>query len=177
MPTLYGAENQAEILLPFPMQPDAAQDRDHEDYNILGKLKPGVTVAQAQAEMNTLTARLRQDHPNGISAQWRPHLRNCAAAGTSRRRRPPHLDNFARRRRVRSLDRMRQRRESLLSAPSLAAKKLPCARPWAPVLAASFASCSRKVSCSRFVEARSELFSRFSASTGFTCSARKASRA
>ena len=63
MPTLYGAENQAEILLPFPMQPNAAQDRDHEDYNIIGKLKPGVTVAQAQAEMNTLTGRLRQDHP------------------------------------------------------------------------------------------------------------------
>src|ERR1700723_1490532 len=51
MPTLYGAENQAEILLPFPMKPDAAQDRDHEDYNIVGKLKPGVTVAQAQVEM------------------------------------------------------------------------------------------------------------------------------
>jgi hypothetical protein len=63
MPTLYGAHNQAEILLPFPIQPDAAQNRDHEDYNIVGKLKPGVTVAQAQAEMNTLTARLRQDHP------------------------------------------------------------------------------------------------------------------
>ena len=63
MPTLYGAEEQAEILLPFPMQPDAAQNRDHEDYNIIGKLKPGVTAVQAQAEMDTLTARLRQDHP------------------------------------------------------------------------------------------------------------------
>ena len=63
MPTLYGAENQAEILLPFPMQPDSAQNRDHEDYNIVGKLKPGVTVAQAQAEMDTLTASLRRDHP------------------------------------------------------------------------------------------------------------------
>jgi hypothetical protein len=42
------------------MQPNAAQDRDHEDYNIIGKLKPGVTVAQAQAEMNTLTPGLRQ---------------------------------------------------------------------------------------------------------------------
>jgi predicted permease len=62
MPTLYGPENQAEILLPFPMQPDAAQNRDHEDYNIIGRLKPGVTVARAQAEMDTLTARLRRDH-------------------------------------------------------------------------------------------------------------------
>lgn len=68
MPTLYGAENQAEILLPFPMPPDAAQNRDHEDYNIVGKLKRGVTVAQAQAEMSALTARLRQDHPQQYPA-------------------------------------------------------------------------------------------------------------
>jgi predicted permease len=63
MPTLYGPENQAEILLPFPMQPDSAQNRDHEDYNIIGRLKTGVILAQAQAEMDTLTARLRRDHP------------------------------------------------------------------------------------------------------------------
>ncbi len=63
MPTLYGAADQAEILLPFPLAPGAPQDRDREDYNIIGKLRPGVTVQQAQAEMDTLTARLRQDHP------------------------------------------------------------------------------------------------------------------
>ena len=40
-----------------------AQNRDHEDYNIIGKLKKGVTPQQAQAEMDTITARLRQDHP------------------------------------------------------------------------------------------------------------------
>jgi predicted permease len=62
LPTLGGAE-QADILLPLPLAPDAAQNRDHEDYNIIGKLKNGVTLQQAQAEMNTLTARLRQDHP------------------------------------------------------------------------------------------------------------------
>src|SRR5215471_7558170 len=57
MPTLDGAE-QAEILLPLPMPPDAAQNRDHEDYNIVGKLRPGVSIQQAQAEMDTITARL-----------------------------------------------------------------------------------------------------------------------
>lgn len=62
MPTLDGAE-QAEILLPLPLPVNAAQNRDHEDYNIIGKLKPGVSAAQAQAEMNTLTARLRQQFP------------------------------------------------------------------------------------------------------------------
>ncbi len=62
MPTLDGAE-QAEILLPLPLPAKAAQDRDHEDYNILGKLKSGVSVQQAQAEMDTITARLRHDFP------------------------------------------------------------------------------------------------------------------
>jgi len=62
MPTLDGAE-QAEILLPLPMPPDAAQNRDHEDYNIIGELKPGVSVQQARAEMDTITARLRHEYP------------------------------------------------------------------------------------------------------------------
>jgi predicted permease len=62
LPTLDGAE-QADILLPLPLPPDAAQNRDHEDYNIIGKLKRGVSVTQAQAEMDTITARLRHDYP------------------------------------------------------------------------------------------------------------------
>lgn len=62
LPTLDGAE-QADILLPLPLPPDAAQNRDREDYNIMGKLKRGVSVAQAQAEMDTITARLGHDHP------------------------------------------------------------------------------------------------------------------
>ena len=62
LPTLGGAE-QAEILLPLPLAPDAAQNRDREDYNIIGKLKKRVTLQQAQAEMDTITAGLRRDHP------------------------------------------------------------------------------------------------------------------
>jgi predicted permease len=62
LPTLGGAE-QAEILLPLPLGPDAPQFRDREDYNIMAKLKPGVSLQQAQAEMNTITARLRRDFP------------------------------------------------------------------------------------------------------------------
>jgi predicted permease len=63
LPLLYGTE-QAEIFLPLPLAPAAAsQARDHEDYNVVGKLKPGVLLAQAQAEMETITARLRREHP------------------------------------------------------------------------------------------------------------------
>ena len=62
LPLLYGTE-QAEIFLPLPLAPAASQVRIQEDYNIVGKLKPGVSLAQAQAEMDTVTARLRRDFP------------------------------------------------------------------------------------------------------------------
>jgi len=63
LPTLGGAE-QADILLPLPLAEGAGQIRTHEDYNIVGKLKPGVALGAAQAEMDLITARLRRDFPN-----------------------------------------------------------------------------------------------------------------
>ena len=63
LPTLGGAE-EAEILVPLPLGPKAPQIRNREDYNILARLKPGATAAQAQAEMNALTERLRREHPD-----------------------------------------------------------------------------------------------------------------
>ena len=62
MPTLGGAEH-SEIVVPLPLAADAATVRNREDYNIVGKLKPGVDRRQAQAELDALTARLRRDHP------------------------------------------------------------------------------------------------------------------
>ncbi len=63
MPTLGGAEH-AEIVLPLPLAADAARVRSGEDYNLLGKLKPGVGLEAAQAEMDAITARLRREHPH-----------------------------------------------------------------------------------------------------------------
>jgi predicted permease len=62
LPTLGVAED-GELFVPLPLASDAANVRGREDYNILGKLKRGVTQAEAQAEMETITARLRQEHP------------------------------------------------------------------------------------------------------------------
>jgi predicted permease len=62
MPTLDGTD-QADIMIPLPFAADAAETRGHEDYNIMAKLRPGVTLQQARAEMDTITARLRQSHP------------------------------------------------------------------------------------------------------------------
>ena len=63
LPTLGVAED-GEIFLPLPLPANAATARNHEDYNIIGKLKPSASVAQAQAEMDLITARLRRDHPD-----------------------------------------------------------------------------------------------------------------
>ncbi len=63
LPLLYGGEV-TEVVLPLPLSDAAPRTRNREDYNIVGKLKPGVSVEQAQAEMDTITARLRRDHPD-----------------------------------------------------------------------------------------------------------------
>jgi putative ABC transport system permease protein len=63
VPTLGNAAD-ADIVLPFPLGANAAQTRNREDYNIIGRLKPGVTVAQVQRGMDGLTARLRRDFPD-----------------------------------------------------------------------------------------------------------------
>jgi predicted permease len=67
LPLLYGTE-QAEIFLPLPLAASDAQVRTHEDYNIVGKLQRGVSVQQAQAEMDTITAGLRRDFPENYPA-------------------------------------------------------------------------------------------------------------
>jgi predicted permease len=63
MPTL-GVALDSEIFLPLPLAANAATIRTREDYNVLGKLKRGVAPEQAQAELDTLTARLRQEYPD-----------------------------------------------------------------------------------------------------------------
>src|SRR5262245_22496183 len=63
MPTL-GVVDDAEIVLPLPLPPDAAQIRNREDYNIIARLAPGASLDKARAELGVLTARLRREHPD-----------------------------------------------------------------------------------------------------------------
>ncbi|HEX5069287.1 MAG TPA: ABC transporter permease [Vicinamibacterales bacterium] len=63
LPTLGLAED-GEIFLPLPLPPTAPDTRTREDYNILAKLKRGVSVERAQAEMDGITASLRRDFPD-----------------------------------------------------------------------------------------------------------------
>ena len=63
LPTLGVAED-GEVIVPLPLAVAAQTDRGHEDYNVIGKLKRGVSVAAAQSEMDAITARLRRDFPD-----------------------------------------------------------------------------------------------------------------
>src|SRR5262249_22225248 len=51
MPTV-GAVSQADILLPLLLSVKELNSQDDENYNVLARIKQGVTVAQVQAELN-----------------------------------------------------------------------------------------------------------------------------
>jgi predicted permease len=63
LPTL-GVADDGDVFLPLPLPAAARTDRGHEDYNVLGNLRPGVTLGAARAEMDGLTAGLRRDYPD-----------------------------------------------------------------------------------------------------------------
>jgi len=55
-----GPMDKVDIFLPLPLGADAAQRRGDENYNLVVKLKPGVTVRQAQADIDIIASRIRQ---------------------------------------------------------------------------------------------------------------------
>ena len=55
-----GPMDKVDIYLPLPLGADAAQQRNDENYNLIVKLKAGVTVKQAQADIDIIASRIRQ---------------------------------------------------------------------------------------------------------------------
>jgi putative ABC transport system permease protein len=54
----------AELWVPLALTPAERSDRTHLSLSALARLKPGVSVAQAQAAMAGFSHRLERDHPN-----------------------------------------------------------------------------------------------------------------
>jgi len=52
-----------DIFLPLPFGADAVNRRGDENYNLMARLRPGVTMEQAQADVSVIAARIREkDH-------------------------------------------------------------------------------------------------------------------
>jgi len=66
MPAGFSFPNQAELWLPLPINP-AKLDMGPHYLRVVGRLRPEVTPAQAQAEMSVIAARLAQQHPEKIA--------------------------------------------------------------------------------------------------------------
>jgi putative ABC transport system permease protein len=55
LPLDYATRTITQVWVPIALGPVDPNDRGNHGYNALGRLKPGVTLAQAQAEVDTLT--------------------------------------------------------------------------------------------------------------------------
>ncbi len=55
-----GPMDKLDIFVPLPLGPDAAQRRNDENYNLLARLKPGVSIQQAQADIDIIAGRIRE---------------------------------------------------------------------------------------------------------------------
>jgi putative ABC transport system permease protein len=55
-----GPMDKVDIFLPFPLAADAEKNRRDENYNIVVRLKPGVSVKQAQADIDIIASRIRE---------------------------------------------------------------------------------------------------------------------
>ena len=62
MPAVNGIQN-ADLLLPLPMSESARANRGNEDFNIFARLKPAITVARAQADMDIIAGGMKQQYP------------------------------------------------------------------------------------------------------------------
>jgi predicted permease len=55
-----GPMDKVDIYLPLPLGPDAVQQRGDENYNIIVRLKPGVSPRQAQADIDIIATGIRE---------------------------------------------------------------------------------------------------------------------
>jgi len=61
MPQGFDYPNQSETWVPLPLEP-AKEARDNRFISVIGRLKPGASVAQAKAQLDTINQRLAQSY-------------------------------------------------------------------------------------------------------------------
>src|SRR6185369_16336980 len=59
MPTV-ASIRQMDVFVPLPLGADAVNRRGDENYNLMARLRPGVSMSQAQADVSVIAARIRE---------------------------------------------------------------------------------------------------------------------
>ena len=83
MPTV-ASIRQMDVFLPLPLGADAVNRRGDENYNLMARLKPGVTMEQAQADISVIaatSARRTSATGRSPSASSRCSIRSSATSG------------------------------------------------------------------------------------------------
>jgi putative ABC transport system permease protein len=63
LPAEFNYPKGAEVYAPIALTPELMKSRQSHSYYVIGRLKPGVSLQNAQAEIDTITARLAAQYP------------------------------------------------------------------------------------------------------------------
>jgi len=63
MPASFNFPEKAELWIPLSFSPDEVNDRSYNHLSVIGRMKPGVSLQQAQMEMSTIATHLAQQYP------------------------------------------------------------------------------------------------------------------
>jgi putative ABC transport system permease protein len=63
MPEHFNFPKGGELYAPIKVTPELLANRSYHSYYVIGRLKPGVSIASAQAELDSITARLEKQYP------------------------------------------------------------------------------------------------------------------
>ena len=85
MPAPYNLPAQSELWLPVARDSKFWQDDVNRQFIVLGRLKPGVSVTRAQAEMDAMAQQAATERP-ATHAGWSTHLRPIARQVTGQTR-------------------------------------------------------------------------------------------
>ena len=85
MPPAYGLAPRTDVWTPFSDNADYWRNDNVRDFIAIGRLKTGVSLGQAQAEMTILAEREAKEHPESHSG-WIVHLRPLALQVTGQSR-------------------------------------------------------------------------------------------
>lgn len=73
MPKTMQYPNAIDVFVPFAPTPQQMQNRSDHDYEVIGRLRDGVTALQAQAELRAIAGHLAMMYP-ATNARWSVHV-------------------------------------------------------------------------------------------------------